>query len=119
MIGSSQCHAVPPDVGRPDPDRFGCRTSCVDSVLAAQARTGDVAAFESLVQRHLHAVYRVARQLLAPDVAVDELVVEVFVRTWRALTHGPIPTTFGTWILRTTARECLEANSRSARPPPG
>ncbi|MDG4663742.1 sigma factor [Mycobacterium sp. 236(2023)] len=56
-----------------------------DRVLAAAARAGDEAAFESLVRRHGPALYRYTRRMTADADAVNDIVQDTFVSAWRQI----------------------------------
>ncbi|MEC3982013.1 RNA polymerase sigma factor [Amycolatopsis sp. H20-H5] len=114
MIGSSSWHqpALPPHADRWEASRVD-HTPWVDTVLVARARAGDVAAFESLVLRHLRPVYQLARRTLPAGTAADEVVVEAFVRAWHDLERcGRTAAGFRAWITMVTAQVCRETNPR-------
>ncbi|MEC3981028.1 RNA polymerase sigma factor [Amycolatopsis sp. H20-H5] len=113
MIGSLRHHvALPPNADHWDAWRPG-GALWVDGVLVARVRAGDVAAFESLVLRHLRPVYQLARRTFPAGTAADEVVVEVFVRAWHNLERcGRIPTGFRSWITTVTVQVCHETNTR-------
>ncbi|MEC3982835.1 sigma factor [Amycolatopsis sp. H20-H5] len=119
MIGSPRHHpALPPNADRWDESKLG-DTPDVDTVLVARTRAGDVAAFESLVLRHLRPVYQLARRTLPAGTAADEIVVDVFVRAWYNLQPcDRTPAEFRTWITTATVQMCREANTRQPRAHP-
>lgn len=71
-----------------------------DEILAAQAASGDMAAFEELVNRHRMAVYRLARSITGSHDDADDAAQETFIRVYRALgTYDP-ERPFKAWLKR-------------------
>jgi len=71
-----------------------------DAVLARQARLGDRAAFEVLVERHQERVYRLARRLTGSSADAEEVVQETFLRAHRRLGGFRGEAEFSTWLYR-------------------
>ena len=64
-------------------------SSLVDAYLVFRARTeGDRAAFGRLYDRHVTSLYRFAYSKLSSREAAEDLVSEVFLEFWRALSQG-------------------------------
>jgi RNA polymerase sigma factor (sigma-70 family) len=71
-----------------------------DEVLAGQAASGDMAAFEELVNRHRMPVYRLARSVTGSHDDADDAAQETFLKVYRALgTYDP-GRPFKTWLKR-------------------
>lgn len=71
-----------------------------DEVLAGQAASGDMAAFEELVNRHRMAVYRLARSITGSHDDADDAAQETFLKVFRALgTYDP-ERPFKAWLKR-------------------
>jgi RNA polymerase sigma-70 factor (ECF subfamily) len=78
-----------------------------DSALVAQARDGDVAAFEALVERHRNRVYGlVVRMLNSEDEAADVLQ-DAFLSAYRNLKDFRGEAPFGSWVARIAANHAL------------
>lgn len=80
-----------------------------DSRLVAAARSGDLDAFELLVQRHQDRVTRVARRMLGDAAEAEDVAQEVFVQAWRTLADFRGESSFRTWLYRVTTNRCLSA----------
>lgn len=62
-----------------------------DAELIAASRSGDVAAYGELYQRHVHPAYRLARQFVTGDTAADDVIAESFARILGELLRGNGP----------------------------
>ncbi len=72
-----------------------------DDGLMAQVRSGDRAAFECLVHRHLDSVHRYLVRLTPSPADADELAQETFLRLWqRASSYRPGQVRLTTWLHR-------------------
>ncbi len=103
----------------PVPCRLDVSTATVtisDEALVARTRSGDLAAFEALVDRHGPVVYRVAARMVgageAEDIAQDALL-----RAFHGLSGFRGDTPFRAWLLRITHNTALNAIARR-RPEP-
>jgi RNA polymerase sigma-70 factor (ECF subfamily) len=74
-----------------------------ESDLIANARQGDVAAWEVLVGDHQEAVFRLAYLLLADADEAQDAAQEAFIRAFRALDHFDASRPLRPWLLRITA----------------
>jgi len=83
-----------------------------ESQLLEACRQGEPAAFEELVRRHERQVYRVAFRMLESRVEAQEMVQEVFVRAYRALSRFRAGARIGTWLYRMTVNACLDSRRR-------
>lgn len=104
---------------RADDDRAAGGEAPSDESLAASARIGDLAAFNTLVARHERAVYSVAlRHLRSPDAAQD-VTQDAFLRAWQSLDsfRSEHPGGFRAWVLRIAANRALDTLRASARRP--
>lgn len=68
--------------------------------LVERSRRGDRDAFRSLVEAHLDAIWRLARQLARCDADADDLTQEAFFRAWKALGNFRGESSFKTWVMR-------------------
>jgi RNA polymerase sigma-70 factor (ECF subfamily) len=90
-----------------------------DAAVVARVLGGDKQAFECLVKRHQHALYRHAVSIvLDHDVAAD-MVQDAFVRTYLNLRECRDHARFRGWLLRTLRNRCFdhlkEASRRNVR----
>jgi RNA polymerase sigma-70 factor, ECF subfamily len=86
-----------------------------DAALVAAAADGDVAAFRSLVDRHLSGVLAVARRMLRDDAEAEDVAQEALLRLWRSAealevgAQGLRP-----WLRRVVSNLCVD-RMRSGR----
>jgi len=86
-----------------------------DATLVAAAAGGDVAAFRSLVDRHLSGVLAVARRMLRDDAEAEDVAQDALLRLWRSAdgldvgAHGLRP-----WLRRVVSNLCVD-RMRSGR----
>ena len=87
-----------------------------DEALAAQAAAGDDAAFEALVGRYQHRVFRLACRLTSETDAPD-VVQEAFLQVYRHLSTFRGGARFGTWLYRiATNAGLMHRRARARRP---
>jgi RNA polymerase sigma-70 factor (ECF subfamily) len=87
-----------------------------DEALAAQAATGDDAAFEALVLRYQHRVFRLACRLTSETDAPD-VVQETFLQVYRHLATFRGGAQFSTWLYRiATNTGLMHRRARARRP---
>jgi len=90
-----------------------------DLALVAQARDGDLDAFEVLVRRHTRVVYAHALRFFGDPQAAEDIVQEVFVKVFRSLDSFDERARFSTWLYRVTRNTCLdEVRAGKRRPVP-
>jgi RNA polymerase sigma-70 factor (ECF subfamily) len=66
----------------------------------AQARAGDRDAFRGLVERHSHALFRLAFRMTGNEHDAEEVVQDTFLRAYRSLGKFEERANFGTWLYR-------------------
>ncbi len=71
-----------------------------DSAAAEEARKGDQQAFRVLVERHSHAVFRLAFRMTGNEQDAEDLVQETFLRAYKQLHQFDARSGFGTWLYR-------------------
>lgn len=71
-----------------------------DDALVRAARTGDRRAYGVLVDRHLPAVYGVARRILCHAADAEDVTQDVFVRALERLDHYDMKHSFRNWLLK-------------------
>jgi RNA polymerase sigma-70 factor, ECF subfamily len=87
-----------------------------DRELVERARTGDLAAFEQLVERHRAVVYRVGARMVGPAEAED-ISQDAFLRAFHRLPSFRGDAPFRAWLLRITQNAALNHQARR-RPEP-
>lgn len=86
-----------------------------DQTLILQAQRGDMAAFETLVQRYDKRVLAMAMSYVGdPDDAKD-VYQEVFLRVYRALPRFEYRARFSTWLYRIAVNVCNTHHTRRNR----
>lgn len=89
---------------------------CVsDAELVARARTGDVAAFGELVDRHRTAVYRAARAALASHADAEDAVQDTFLAAYERLDRFRGDASFKTWLLTIAWHQAINHRRRAGR----
>jgi RNA polymerase sigma-70 factor, ECF subfamily len=87
-----------------------------DEALAARAAGDDAGAFEALVLRYQHPVFRLACRLSAHTDAPD-IVQETFLQAYRHLSTFRGDAKFSTWLYRIATNACLMLRRTRARRP--
>jgi RNA polymerase sigma-70 factor, ECF subfamily len=85
-----------------------------DLELVSRARSGDTAAFGTLVERHRHAVFRAALAALGSPDEADDVAQEACVLAFRKLAHFRGEASFKTWLLAIAWRQALTRRRRLA-----
>ena len=86
-----------------------------DAALMAAAAEGDVAAFRSLVDRHLAGVLAVARRMLRDDAEAEDVAQETLLRLWRSADGLEVgPQGLRPWLRRVVSNLCVD-RMRSGR----
>jgi len=87
-----------------------------DVQLAARVQQGDIAAFDSLVCRHLQRALGVAFRLLGQREDAEDLVQEAFLAALQKIDSFDTTREFSPWFYRILVNRCLNARkSRSRR----
>jgi len=85
--------------------------------LVRRAQKGDKTAFETLVERHQHRVFAVARGILKRQEDVEDIAQQVFVKAYFSLKRFDQRAAFSTWLYKITVNECWDLlRKRKARP---
>lgn len=91
-----------------------------DESLMLRAGTGDRAACEVLVERHLGRVVTFARRTLGNRSDADEAAQDVFLRVWAAAPRWKLGTArFSTWLHRVAMNVCLDRIEKKRELLPG
>jgi RNA polymerase sigma-70 factor (ECF subfamily) len=79
-----------------------------DRAAAEEARKGNQHAFRVLVERHSHAVFRLAFRMTGNEQDAEDVVQETFLRTYKQLHRFDGRAAFGTWLYRICANCSLD-----------
>src|SRR5260221_3316685 len=82
--------------------------------LIAQAQSGDVRAFEALLESHLPQVRRFARAFAASESDADDLAQEALIKAYRSLRNFRYQSAFGTWLYAIVRNVFLDARKGRA-----
>lgn len=78
----------------------------VDRWLVEKAQAGDVDAYEVLVRRHRGRIYRIALRMLGDPHDAEDVVQDVLIQVWTALTGFARASAFTTWLYRIVVNRC-------------
>ena len=78
-----------------------------DNELVSSYRDGNKLAFETLVNRHLKAVYFYCVRLVGKEEAND-MAQEVFIKVWKKLNRYDVEKNFRVWLFRIARNTCLD-----------
>lgn len=87
-----------------------------DAALIERSRAGDLRAFELLVERHRHVVFRVAARVVGPEEALD-VSQDAFLRAFHRLSSFRGEAGFRAWLLQITLHAALRTLERRRRHP--
>jgi RNA polymerase sigma-70 factor (ECF subfamily) len=74
----------------------------------AKARRGDRDAFQSLVEQHSRAVFRLAWRMTGNETDAQDMVQETFLRAWKQMSKFDGRASLGTWLHRICANCSLD-----------
>jgi RNA polymerase sigma-70 factor, ECF subfamily len=78
-----------------------------DQILIQRFRAGEVAAFDSLVERYYQRIDRLAQQVVRSPLAAEDITQEAFLRAYRALPGFRGEASFYSWLYRIALNLCL------------
>jgi RNA polymerase sigma-70 factor (ECF subfamily) len=87
----------------------------IEQELIRRAKSGDVAALESLVQTHQQIALRVAFLVVGDRTVAEDVTQEAFVKAYRALPGFREASSFRPWLLRIVRNEALNQRRRQGR----
>ncbi len=87
----------------------------VDGRLVVLARSGNVPAFRSLVERHRRRAFAVAVNLVRDERDAQEVVQEAFLRVHRGLDSFEGGSAFSTWLYRIVTNLAIDVTRRPSR----
>ena len=83
--------------------------------LIQRAKSGDVAAFEALVQTHRQIALRVAFLVVGDQGEAEDVTQEAFVKAYHAMSRFRVDAPFRPWLLRIVRNEALNQRRRRGR----
>ncbi len=86
-----------------------------DAELIARAQSGNVAAYEDLIQRYQEVAFRTAYHITHDAGEAEDATQEAFVKAYAALGRFRAGAPFRPWLLRIVAREALDRRQAAVR----
>lgn len=86
-----------------------------DQELVRQTLGGDAQSFETLVERHQQAVYRILYRLLKNQQEAEDIAQETFLRCYRHLEKFDQDRSFAPWLYRIATNQALSCLQRLSR----
>lgn len=86
-----------------------------DAAQVARARSGDEGAFQTLVERHGRALFRLAYRMTGNEHDAEDVVQEAFLKAFRRLDQFEVRAHFGSWLYRIAANCAYDALRSRAR----
>jgi RNA polymerase sigma-70 factor (ECF subfamily) len=84
-------------------------------VWVARSRSGDVEAFNFLMDRYYEVTLLLACRLLGDREAAQDATQEIFIKAWRNLSKFRGASQFSTWLHAIAANHCITAAKRLSR----
>jgi RNA polymerase sigma-70 factor (ECF subfamily) len=79
-----------------------------EKALLDRVRSGDVEAFEQLIEGYQKKVYNIALRMIGNHDDASELAQEVFIRVYKSISSFKEESQLSTWIYRITSNACLD-----------
>ena len=89
-----------------------------DMELVRRARTGELSAFDELVERHSRPLYCYLWRMCRDSAEAEELAQAAFVRAWEGLVGFRGDASFRTWLYRVATNLCINRTTRRRRTEP-
>ena len=91
-----------------------------DAAAVARARAGDQEAFRLLVERHSHALFRLAYRMTGNEHDAEDVVQEALVKAYRSLDRFEDRSSVGSWLYRIASNCAFDLlRARQRREPAG
>lgn len=103
--GAKRANAVEPTSAKPV--QASASISAGEGTLVAQAKAGDVAAFEELVNRYERKIFRLAMNITQNKEDAEDVMQEAFLKSYSHLKDFQGDSRFYTWLVRITVNEGL------------
>lgn len=84
-----------------------------DELLVGRVLHGDPAAFNTLIERHTPALYRVVRPMCCDRAEAEAITQEAFLRAWEHLAQYKIDQPFRPWLVRIAMNAARDALRKS------
>lgn len=91
--------------------------SDADVLLMKQVKTGDIAAFEKLVEMHQTRVIRTVAKMLGDETDAEDIAQQVFIRIWKSAPRYKATAKFTTWLFKITRNLVFNEIRRRKRHP--
>jgi RNA polymerase sigma-70 factor, ECF subfamily len=92
----------------PNPHRFSSKVVREDEpLLVAAAKSGDAAAFEELVSRYEHKIFRLTMNITRNREDAEDAMQDAFMKAYSHLNNFQEDSRFYTWLVRIAANEAL------------
>ncbi|MEZ6003050.1 MAG: sigma-70 family RNA polymerase sigma factor [Planctomycetota bacterium] len=88
-----------------------------DEELVQLTLAGDRSAFQVLVERHQHRIFRLARHYLRSNAEVEDMVQDTFLKAFSKLDTFQSNSSFFTWVYRIAKNTILDNLKRKGRSP--
>ena len=82
--------------------------SDMEKNLLERAKSGDVAAFEQLIESYQRKIFNIALRMLGNYDDAGDLTQEVLIRIYKSIKSFKEQSSFSTWIYRITTNVCLD-----------
>lgn len=82
--------------------------SDMEKSLLERAKSGDIAAFEQLIESYQKKIFNIALRMLGNYDDAGDLTQEVLIRIYRSIKSFKEQSSFSTWIYRITTNVCLD-----------
>ncbi len=89
----------------------------VDVALMMRVRSGDIEAFERLVELHQHAVVGTVAKMLGNPSEAEDIAQQVFLRIWKSASRYEPQARFTTWLFTITRNLVFNESRRRRRKP--
>jgi len=104
MISQAEIYPLPQSFA---PTVDADRSSSSDLALAHSAASGDMAAFDTLYQRHFRRVFALCLRMTRNSTEAEDLTQETFIQVFRHLAGFRREAAFTTWLYRLTVNQVL------------
>lgn len=88
-----------------------------DAALMLRAQQGDLAAFETLVEKYRQPVFNFIHRTIRDAAETEDLAQQVFVQAWKAAGRYRVASRFATWLFTIARNLCLNELRRRGRHP--
>ena len=87
-----------------------------EPVLVSAAKAGDIGAFETLVSRYEHKIFRLTQNITQNREDAEDAMQEAFLKAFEHLGEFQGNSRFYTWLVRIAVNQALEPKLRKRRP---